>query len=393
MVTLLRRLFIKNYKNVSDKSVRIAHGKFAAWFGITTNLILAAGKLTVAVLLASRNSWILPMALVADAANNFSDMGSSLVTLIGFKMSGKPADKEHPFGHQRIEYIAGLIVSVLVIAVAITLFKDSLTKVIDGSTTSYDLLTLIILGASILLKLFQGYVNRGIGKAIDSVSLMATALDSLMDVIATTAILISGILAMTVGWNFLDGYMGIAVSIFVAYSGIKALKETADPLIGQKGDENFVNGVVEFIKENDRIVGIHDVICHSYGPTNRFVSLHAEVNNKEDINSIHDVIDALEAAVREKFGCDITIHMDPVVVGDEKIEAMKQQVSDVLHAFDERITFHDFRVMIRNGKTSVEFDAVLPYDVMLSKEDIEKSLKEKFKDEDYSYSIMVDRPF
>ena len=210
----------------------IDHGKLAAWFGIITNFIIAGMKLTIAIILWAQSSWnILPMALLADAVNNFSDMGTSVVTLIGFKMASKPADKEHPFGHERIEYIAGLIVSIIVVVLAVELFRDSLNKVIAGTKTSYDILALVILGVSILLKLFQSYVNRGLGKAINSLPLKATALDSFTDSIATTFILISGILSITPGWDFLDGYMGLAVSLFVAYSGIKMMKETMRTLL------------------------------------------------------------------------------------------------------------------------------------------------------------------
>lgn len=393
MVTLLRRLFVKNYKNTEEESVRIAHGKFAAWFGIITNLLLAGVKLTAAIMLASVSSWIFPMALVADSINNFSDMGSSIVTLIGFKMSGKPADKEHPFGHQRIEYIAGLVVSTLVVAVAVTLFKDSLTKVIEGGTTSYDLVTIIILGISVLLKLFQSYVNRGIGKAIGSVALMATSLDSLMDVIATSAILVSAVLSLTVGWDFLDGYMGIAVSAFVCYSGLRSIKETADPLIGQRHEPKFIKEISHMVMSYEGIYGVHDVICHNYGPTNRFVSLHVEVDHKRNMDEVHELIDGIENDVRRKFKCEITIHMDPVVVDDPKIDELKNNLASIIKDMDSEITIHDLRVLVRGGVPSVEFDVVIPYESSVKKEDIEAKLVEKYGSEQYHFKITVDRPF
>jgi cation diffusion facilitator family transporter len=395
MVTWLRKLFVKDYEKVDQERVRAAHGKLAAWFGIITNFLIAGMKLTVAIILAAQDNWVFPMALIADAVNNFSDMGSSIVTLVGFKMASKPADKEHPFGHERIEYIAGLIVALIVVVLAIELFRDSLTKVIGNTTTSYDTLAIIILGVSVLLKLFQSYVNRGIGKAIDSLPLKATALDSFTDAIATTLIMVSAILSLTMGWNFLDGYMGIAVSLFVAYSGIRMMKETMGPLIGEAQDKDFVNKIVHDVMSHPEIKGVHDVLCHSYGPTKYFVSLHAEVDQNQKLNEIHDVIDNVEEEIKKKYGCDITIHMDPIAVGDPIVDALKAEVGDELKSISAELKFHDFRIVKGPTHTNIIFDVVLPFDQNITEPMVRTHLQRRFENRDTQYKFVIhfDRPF
>jgi cation diffusion facilitator family transporter len=395
MVTWLRKLFVKDYEKVDQERVRAAHGKLAAWFGIITNFLIAGMKLTVAIILAAQDNWVFPMALIADAVNNFSDMGSSIVTLVGFKMASKPADKEHPFGHERIEYIAGLIVALIVVVLAIELFRDSLTKVIGNTTTNYDIIAIIILGVSVLLKLFQSYVNRGIGKAIDSLPLKATALDSFTDAIATTLIMVSAILSLTMGWNFLDGYMGIAVSLFVAYSGIRMMKETMGPLIGEAQDKDFVNKIVHDVMSHPEIKGVHDVLCHSYGPTKYFVSLHAEVDQNQKLNEIHDVIDNVEEEIKKKYGCDITIHMDPIAVGDPIVDALKAEVGDELKSISTELKFHDFRIVKGPTHTNIIFDVVLPFDQNITEPMVRTHLQRRFENRDTQYKFVIhfDRPF
>jgi cation diffusion facilitator family transporter len=395
MVTWLRKLFVKDYEKVDQERVRAAHGKLAAWFGIITNFLIAGMKLTVAIILAAQDNWVFPMALIADAVNNFSDMGSSIVTLVGFKMASKPADKEHPFGHERIEYIAGLIVALIVVVLAVELFRDSLTKVIGNTTTSYGTLAIIILGVSVILKLFQSYVNRGIGKAIDSLPLKATALDSFTDAIATTLIMISAILSLTMGWNFLDGYMGIAVSLFVAYSGIRMMKETMGPLIGEAQDKDFVNKIVHDVMSHPEIKGVHDVLCHSYGPTKYFVSLHAEVDQNQKLTDIHDVIDNIEEEIHKKYQCDITIHMDPIAVGDPIVDALKAEVGDELKSISPELKFHDFRIVKGPTHTNIICDVVLPFDQNITEPMVRTHLQRRFENRDTQYKFVIhfDRPF
>jgi cation diffusion facilitator family transporter len=405
MVTFLRKLFIKNYENVNDEHVRMEHGRLAAWFGIISNLILVAMKLTVAFIIAGRLVSVsssgatilslLPMALVGDAINNLSDMASSIVTLVGFKISSKPADKEHPFGHERIEYIAGLVVSSIVIILAVELFRDSLEKIIAESRVTYDLITIIILAVSVLIKLLQAYFNYGMGKAINSEALKATALDSTTDSIATFSVMISGILSLYVGWDFLDGYMGIVVALFVLYSGIKMVKSTADPLIGESNNKEIESEVVHDVLSHKDVKGVHDVIVHSYGPTKYFVSLHAEVDQNMAMVDAHDIIDNIEEEIRHKYHVEITIHMDPIAVGDPEVDKLKAEVKDELRAIAHDLDFHDFRVVKGPTHTNVIFDVVLPYDEKITEQLILQRLQDHFsgRPTKYYFVIHFDRPF
>jgi len=406
MIKFLRRLFIKDFENVANENVRAAHGKLAAWFGIFSNLILVALKLGIAFYLCSiafaastveNKAFLtfLPVALVADAINNLSDMASSIVTLVGFKIAAKPADKEHPFGHERIEYIAGLIVSTIVIVLAVELFRSSVDKISGQVTTSYDILTVLILGISVLIKLLQGYFNFGMGKAIDSPALKATSLDSLTDSIATFFIMVSGILSLTMRWDFLDGYMGIVVSLFVVGSGIKMLKETADPLIGEAADQEYVNKIVDDVMKHKGILGVHDVLCHSYGPTKMFISLHAEVNQNMEMNEAHDIIDNVEEDVRKKFAVEITIHMDPIAVGDPVVDALHDEVKSELASISPDLKFHDFRIVRGPTHTNMIFDVVLPYGQKLTPSAIYAHLGDRFgrRDTKYKFVIHFDTPF
>ncbi len=404
MVTLLRKLFIKDYKNVVDESVRSKHGLLAAVFGIISNLILVAMKLAVAFVLAihivkanpeAKLLSVLPMALIGDAINNLGDMASSIVTLIGFKIASKPADKEHPFGHERIEYIAGLIVSTIVMVLSLTLFRDSLSKVIEKETVQYELITVIILGISVLIKGMQGHFNYQMGKAISSSALKATSLDSLTDAIGTFLIMVSGILSLTLKWNFLDGYMGMLISTFVFYSGIKMMKETSDPLIGERNNAQIQKEVVDDVLSHQEIEGVHDVLCHSYGPTKYFVSLHAEIDQNMNIVTAHELIDGIEEEIRRKFHCEITIHMDPIAIGDPLTDETKKKVIDVLHSLDKNIGIHDFRIVKGEKNTNVIFDIVTPFDEEISESDILNSLNDSLNDETHHYSFIIhfDHPF
>ncbi|MCI1245577.1 MAG: cation diffusion facilitator family transporter [Bacilli bacterium] len=406
MIKFFRRLFIKDYQNVQNENVRGAHGKLAAWFGIISNLLLVAMKLGVAFAIgaaaynasASANRTFLsflPVALVADAINNLSDMASSVVTLLGFKFAAKPADKKHPFGHQRIEYIAGLAVSCIVIVLAVELFRSSLENVIAGTLVEYDVVTVVILGVSVLLKLLQAYFNYGMGKAIASPALKATSLDSFTDSISTFLIMISGILCLSLGWNFLDGYMGIVVSFFVIYSGIKMLKDTANPLIGEAADYDYVEKIIADIMRHKKILGVHDVICHSYGPTKMFISLHAEVDQRTPILEAHGLIDDVEEEVRKKFAVEITIHMDPIAVGDPLVDKLKAEVRDELASISKDLQFHDFRIVKGPTHTNMIFDIVLPYGEDIKPAAIYAYLGHRFADKDTKYHFVIhfDTPF
>jgi cation diffusion facilitator family transporter len=398
MIELFRKIFIKDYKNVSDEGVRSEHGKLAAWFGIFTNFILVAIKISVAVYLWSLVNFgagLLSIALVSDAINNLSDLANCVVTLVSFKISAKPADKEHPFGHERIEYIAGLIVSIAVVLVAVELFRDSITAVSSGDTVKYNLVTVIMLGAAVLIKLLQGYFNYGMGKAIDSVTLKATSVDSLTDALATTLVTISAILYLTMGWDNLDGYMGMAVSIFIFYSGIKMIKDTADPLIGEGNNKEIAYQVVKKVLSHKGIIGVHDVICHSYGPTKYYMSLHAEVDQRMNILDAHEIIDDAEEDVKKTFRIDITIHMDPVAVGDPVVDELKKEVRETLGNYDSSLLFHDFRIVKGQDHTNIIFDIVVPYGDKHTDEEITQTLSAHFSGRSmiFKFVINFDRPF
>ncbi len=395
MVNLLRKLFIKNYEQVDHEAVRIKHGKLAAVFGIITNFILVALKLSAALLLAAKSNWVFSMALLGDTINNLGDIASSAVTLIGFSMASKPADKEHPYGHERVEYIAALIVSMLIIAAALELGLSSIKEIINGSTADYDVYSIIILGVAIFLKLFQSYVNQGLGKAISSVALKATALDSLTDAIATTIILVCVLLSYFLNWGFLDPYAGIAIALFIIYSGIKMIKESSDPLIGQPASKDFESKIIKEVRSYPEILGVHDVLCHAYGPTKYFVSLHAEVDAKNELAKIHDVIDNIEDDIRAKFGCEITIHLDPIQVGDAETDALKERIGKALLTLDEQLSIHDLRIVRGETHTNVLFDCVIPYDKKkLTEAEIFMYVKQTFKDEPkYNFIIHFDRPY
>jgi len=396
MVTLLRRLFIQDYTNIKNQKVRLAHGKLAAVFGIISNCTLVVLKITIALIIAAQSNWVLfSMALIGDAVNNLSDMASSVVTLIGFKISGKPADKDHPFGHARIEYITGLIVSIVVTCLAILLFRDSLNKVISHELIQYDLLSVIILGVSVLIKLGQGAFNLRMGKIIDSEALKATSLDSLTDAIATLMIMVSGVISYIWHINYLDGYMGMAVALFVAYSGIKMIKETANPLIGEAIDPQLVNDIVKVVLRHKQVHGVHDIVIHDYGPGKRFVSLHAEVDEKASITDSHDVIDNIEADLSKKFNCEATIHMDPIAIGDPRVETLKKEVKDELLSIDPNLHFHDFRIVSGPTHTNIIFDVVIPYDCLASQRSIYSHLEHRFAKRETAYHFVIhfDSPY
>lgn len=394
MTELLRRLFIKDYKNIGDPKVRERHGRLASIFGIVTNLVLIALKVGAAVLV-YYESGILSAALMADAVNNVSDMATSLVSLFSFRLAGKPADKDHPFGHERVEYISGLVISVIVLMIGATLLQESITKVIEMAEASYDLVAVIILAVSVFLKVFQGFVYRGLGKAISSESLKASSLDSWSDSVSTFLILVAGVLSYTLHWDNLDGYMGIVASLFVIVSGAKMLKDTASPLIGNPMKKEVVDEILQEAKKDPRILGVHDLLLHDYGPTKRFVSFHAEVDSRMDFLEAHEMIDDLEESLRDKYGLNVSIHMDPILVGDEETERTKNEVLACLKELDPALKIHDFRLVDGKGHANVLFDVVLPFDGKLSEQEILDALKSHFANREKAYNLKVtfDRPF
>ena len=389
MVNFLRKLFIKNFENTSDEKVREAHGKLASFVGVFSNLVLFIIKMIAGLISGS-------VAIIADSINNLSDMGSSVITLVGFKLASAPADEEHPYGHQRIEYISGLIVAIIIIYVGGNLLITSFEKILHyeptvvGNNVLY--ITIGILAVSILIKLWQSVFNKKVGKIINSLALEATAADSRNDSISTAVILL-GTIIMLIFKDIpfsLDGVMGILVSLFILYSGIKLIKETMDPLIGVTSEHEFVQSILNFIEGYDICLGTHDVMCHMYGPTKCFMTVHVEVDASGDILEVHDEIDNIEKAVYKEFGALVTVHMDPIQTDNEEINELKKRVHQAVLEIDSNLSFHDFRVVVGPTHTNILFDIVVPFKYKLTKEEIITKLNEKIYDEGKQYYFVIE---
>lgn len=369
MVNLLARKFIKNYDDVNNENVRSAYGILCSILGILFNVFLFGIKYFAGVLSGS-------IAIMADAFNNLSDAGSSLITLIGFKFAGMEPDNEHPFGHGRIEYIAGFIVSVLIILMGIELFKSSVIKIFSPEAIDTSLTAIVILIISILVKLYMSLYNGSIGKKINSSAMKATATDSKSDCIATTVVLISMLILKLTGLN-IDGYSGVLVACFILYAGYDAAKETLSPLLGQLPDNSLVQSIEDIVMNYDEIVGIHDLVVHDYGPGRLMISLHAEVPGSGDIYVLHDAIDRAEMELSEKLHCEAVIHLDPIDTDDEETMRMKDLVSKkIKEEIDEVISIHDFRMVKGPSHTNVIFDAVIPPKYKMSEKEVEDRIKE-----------------
>ena len=372
MINFLVRLFIGKNKDASDTKVRGKYASLAGFTGIVVNILLFIGKLTVGLLAGS-------VAIIADAFNNISDAGSSVVTLIGFRLASKPVDKEHPLGHGRLEYVTGFIVDVIIIIVGFELLKSSFDKILNPYLPTVGNLTLCILGVAILVKLWLFFFYNKIGKTIRSTALKASAFDSISDCAATTLVLVSAIVARFWGLA-IDGYAGILVAAFIMFTGFKAAKETIDLLLGSPPDKEFVDGIYEFSKNYPHVVGIHDVMVHDYGPGRQIVSFHAEVPSDSDINLAHEEVDKMERDMHEKFGCIVTVHLDPIVMGDPLVNEHKELVILSVKEVDEKLSIHDFRMTIGEKSVNLIFDLLLPSDCKLSAEEAEKLVISKIQE-------------
>ena len=365
MITLLAKLF--RAEQLPDVRKRGFYGKLCGAVGILLNLVLFAGKLAAGLISSS-------IAITADAFNNLSDAGSSVVSLVSFRLSEQKPDAEHPYGHGRVEYIAGLIISGVILVMAYELIKESVGKIRHPEATNWSPVVLVILIASILVKCYMAFYNRRIGGKIDSATLRATAADSLSDCLATTAVLIATLLEHFFSWK-LDGWFGILVGLFILVAGFKAAKETVDPLLGAPPEPEFVKSVEDIVVGFDpAILGLHDLIVHDYGPGRRIISLHAEVPAEGDILAIHDVVDNLEYTLSTKLSCLATIHMDPVVTNDPHVAALKTQVKEIVTGIDPEMSMHDFRVVIGPTHTNLIFDIVLPFRLSEKSDEIKKTI-------------------
>ena len=369
MITFLASLFIKDSKNYKEPSVRQAYGVLSGAVGIGLNILLFFGKWLAGTISGS-------IAIIADAFNNLSDDGSSIITLIGFRLSGQEPDPEHPFGHGRMEYISGLLVSVAILVMGFELIGSSIGKLRSPEPIESSALVFGILIASILVKLYMFFYNHSLSKKIESAAMKATSVDSLSDTVATTLVLIATLISKYTGL-LLDGWFGILVGLFILYTGGSTLKETIDLLLGQPPKQEFIDEVKEIVLGHSMVHGVHDLIVHDYGPGRVMISLHAEVDVNGDIQDIHEQIDHIEHELQEKLHCSATIHMDPIVTDDKEVLAMKAKVEEMVHFLDESFSMHDFRMVKGSTRTNLIFDVEVPRKTSYTDNEIVNWLKER----------------
>ncbi len=370
MTELIARLFIKNSENIKDNTVRKAYGTLGGIVGIICNLILCIIKIIVGLISGS-------ISIMADGLNNLSDMGSSLVTIIGFKLAGKPADRDHPFGHGRMEYMAAFIVSVFILIVGFDLLENSATALINGNKTpTYTLWAIIVLVVSVLVKLWMFLFNRKLGKKISSEVLLATAKDSLNDSLATTAILVSVCISKFVALPFnLDALMGVLVSFIILWAGISSGRDTIDQILGKPPEKELIEELENTILSFKEFVGIHDLIVHNYGPGRQFASVHVEVPQDIDIVKCHEQVDLCEKLVGEQLDLSLVIHMDPIDINNEAVTETRQKLAEAIKVINKALTLHDFRMTpLSKKRTNLIFDVVVPADVKLSEKELEEKI-------------------
>ncbi len=385
MVKLLLKRFLIDGRSPRDPVVRRACGTTVSVVGILANILLSAMKLLAGILSGS-------IAITADAVNNLSDAGSQVVSLISFKISAKPADRDHPFGHARIEYVASMIVSFLILLVGFELMKESVTQILAPTDTQYSPLVLIILGISVLVKLWLALFNHRIGRMIDSSVIRATAADSLSDAVATAVVLISALIAKATGYR-LDAYMGVAVAVLILVAGIRTLNDTKNSILGGAPDPEVVEGIARLAKEYGEVLGIHDMVVHSYGPGNVIASFHAEVDGAANVFATHDVIDTVEKRIWQELGVRATVHMDPIVTDDERVSALREIISRVVSEEDARLTIHDFRFVEGHTHSNLIFDVCAPFELKMEDEALKRAISSRISriDPTYFAVITVDR--
>ena len=362
MITLLAKCFIKNSGDLKDPAVRRRYGSLCSVVGIGLNLCLFAGKYLTGFLCGS-------IAIMADAFNNLSDAGSSLITLIGFKFAGMKPDKEHPFGHGRIEYISGLAVAAVIILMGFELAKSSVGKILTPSAVDASPAAIGVLAASVAVKLYMCSYNRAIGRRIDSTAMRATAADSLSDAAATLMVLYTGI--------YVDGWCGVLVALFIFYTGYTAARDTLSPLLGQPPKQELIDEIYAITLAHKKILGIHDLVVHDYGPGRLMISLHGEVSGDGNIFALHDVIDQAEKELKERLGCEAVIHMDPIETANEESAAIRRGVEEIVKQIHSDITIHDFRMTAGEDQLEMAFDAVAPYQTERSDEELAEEIKRR----------------
>lgn len=381
MTQFLIRCFIKNNKDIQNAAVREKYGLLAGMVGIISNLLLCVSKVIIGIIVHS-------IAIIADGVNNLADAASSIITLVGFKMAAKPEDKEHPYGHARIEYVTGLLVSVIIIFIGFQLLKSSLEKVLHPEVMDFNWITVLILCIAIVIKVWQSAFNISIGKKINSVALIATGTDSRNDVISTVAVLASILISQVVHLQ-LDGYMGCGVALFIIWSGIKLIQETASPLLGEAPDEELVNAISEGAKSMEGVLGIHDLVVHSYGPGRTFASIHIEVDANSNLVEVHDLIDNIERDLSESLNIHLVAHLDPVKTDDPIIAKLHAMLEDTLTALEGVYGMHDLRIVPGTSHTNIVFDVVLSTECKLKQAEIKQAVNQKLKAYDQTYFAVI----
>lgn len=378
MITILSNIFIKNKE---DSASRKIYGTLCSIVGIFLNVCLFAGKYFAGIISGS-------VAITADAFNNLSDAGSSFITLVGFLFAGKEPDPDHPFGHGRFEYISGFVVSLAILLMGFELLKSSIGKILHPQAVDTSTLAMGILLVSIAVKLYMAFYNHTVGKKIDSAAMEATAADSLSDSVATAVVFIAMLVMRFAGIN-IDGICGVLVALFILYAGISAAKDTLNPLLGLAPDKEFVQQIEEIVTAHKEVTGIHDLVVHDYGPGRCMISLHAEVPGDENIFDLHDAIDRIERELHEKLGCEAVIHMDPVETNNAEITRMKEIVTKTVKQIDPKMSIHDFRMVSGPTHTNLIFDAVVPFGLRMSKEEVQQNIEHLVEELDGNYFAVV----
>lgn len=381
MTGILIKIFIKDYDKLDEPRVRENYGTFAGITGIVSNLLLFVIKIVVGTVFNS-------IAITADAVNNLSDSGASLVAVFGFKLSGKPADAQHPYGHARIEYISGLIVSFIVVILGVQLVQSSVAKIINPQEVQFSYVLVFALVVSILIKFWQAVFYRQVGRKIQSPTLIATAVDSRNDVVSTAVVLSGALFAQWTGIN-LDGYLGVIVALFILISGIKLVIETSSPLLGTAPDMEMVETIYARILSYEGILGLHDLAVHNYGAGNVFASVHCEVPSSQDIMVSHDIIDNIERDFKDKLGIELVVHMDPIDIDDEKTNSLREAVEGIIRGISPQLGMHDFRVVWGISHSNLIFDIEVPYDFPTDNSALIDRIKAEIKAINPSYEIVI----
>ncbi|MGB4438594.1 MAG: cation diffusion facilitator family transporter [Sedimentibacter sp.] len=381
MVDLIIKKFIKDYENVKDINVRQSYGTLSSIVGILVNVLLSLSKISIGALFNS-------ISVMADGVNNLSDAGSSVVSLIGFKISSRPADNGHPFGHARMEYLTGLILGIVILLVGVELIKSSFNKIMNPEDTIYSIVTVAVLALSIAAKLWLSGFYGKIAYEISSSTIRASSMDSRNDVIATSVVLVSVIVSKFTGYE-IDGYMGIVVALFILYSGIEILKDILNPILGEMPNPDFIQSIEKNILNYEGIINIHDLVVHNYGPNRYFATVHAEVDAKEDILKSHDLIDNIERDFAQDLNINLVIHLDPIITDDKEINMLRCKTGKIIKAIDERFTMHDFRVVRGDTHTNLIFDVVIPVDYAIQSSELVKIIEKAIKKENETYYAVV----